>query len=89
MKGGPASVKIYQVPAFTTILSQKSFFKADRVQLKWNALGTTVLVFAQTDADKTGKSYYGETNLYLITVAGDYDCRVALGMWSHDYSLDQ
>lgn len=50
------------------------------MQLKWNALGTTVLVFAQTDADKTGKSYYGETNLYLITVAGDYDCRVALGM---------
>lgn len=49
------------------------------MQLKWNALGTSVLVFSQTDADKTGKSYYGETNLYLITVAGNYDSRVQLG----------
>lgn len=77
-KGQPAMVKVYQVPNWSTILSQKSFYKADRVQLKWNKLGTAVLVFAQTDADKTGKSYYGETNLYLITVAGNYDCRVQL-----------
>lgn len=79
-KGQPAMVKVFQVPNWTTVLSQKSFFKADRVQLKWNDLGTTVLVFAQTDADKTGKSYYGETNLYLMTVAGGSDCRVQLGM---------
>ncbi|CAZ82708.1 unnamed protein product [Tuber melanosporum] len=77
-KGNPAVVKIFQVPNFDDVLSQKSFYKADRVQLKWNALGTSVLVFSQTDADKTGKSYYGETNLYLITVAGNYDCRVSL-----------
>ncbi|KAI5855499.1 eukaryotic translation initiation factor eIF2A-domain-containing protein [Tricharina praecox] len=77
-KGQPAMVKVFQVPNWTTVLSQKSFFKADRVQLKWNDLGTTVLVFAQTDADKTGKSYYGETNLYLMTVAGGSDCRVQL-----------
>jgi translation initiation factor 2A len=79
-KGQPAMVKIYQVPNWASVLSQKSFFKADRVNLKWNDLGTTLLVFAQTDADKTGKSYYGETNLYLMTAAGNYDCRVQLGM---------
>lgn len=77
-KGKPAQVRVYEVPQFETILCQKSFFKADRIQLKWNAMGTSVLIFAQTDADKTGKSYYGETNLYLITVAGNYDCRVSL-----------
>lgn len=77
-KGQPAMVKIYQVPNWNSVLSQKSFFKADRVNLKWNDLGTALLVFAQTDADKTGKSYYGETNLYLMTVAGNYDCRVQL-----------
>lgn len=77
-KGQPAMVKVYQIPNWTLVLSQKSFYKADRVQLKWNDLGTALLVFAQTDADKTGKSYYGETNLYLITVAGNYDCRVQL-----------
>ena len=78
-KGQPAMVKVYQIPNWTAVLSQKSFYKADRVQLKWNNLGTALLVFAQTDADKTGKSYYGETNLYLMTVAGNYDCRVQLG----------
>lgn len=72
-------VRIFQVPNWKAVLSSKSFFKADRVQLKWNALGTSVLVFAQTDADKTGKSYYGETNLYLMTVTGISDCRVQLG----------
>lgn len=78
-KGQPAMVKVFQIPNWTAVLSQKSFYKADRVQLKWNNLGTALLVFAQTDADKTGKSYYGETNLYLMTVAGNYDCRVQLG----------
>ncbi|KAI5806122.1 eukaryotic translation initiation factor eIF2A-domain-containing protein [Geopyxis carbonaria] len=77
-KGNPAMVKVFQIPNWKTVLSQKSFYKADRVQLKWNNIGTAVLVFAQTDADKTGKSYYGETNLYLITVTGNYDCRVQL-----------
>lgn len=72
-------VKVFQIPNWKMVLSQKSFYKADRVQLKWNNIGTAVLVFAQTDADKTGKSYYGETNLYLITVTGNYDCRVQLG----------
>jgi translation initiation factor 2A len=80
-KGQPAFVKVFQVPNWTMVLSQKSFYKADRVQLKWNDLGTALLVFAQTDADKTGKNYYGETNLYLMTVAGNYDCRVQLGMF--------
>ncbi|KAI5817546.1 eukaryotic translation initiation factor eIF2A-domain-containing protein [Pyronema omphalodes] len=77
-KGQPAFVKVFQIPNWTMVLSQKSFYKADKVQLKWNDLGTALLVFAQTDADKTGKSYYGETNLYLMTVAGNYDCRVQL-----------
>jgi translation initiation factor 2A len=77
-KGQPAKVMVYQVPNWNAVLSAKSFFKADRVNLKWNDIGTALLVFAQTDADKTGKSYYGETNLYLMTVAGNYDCRVQL-----------
>ncbi|KAL7273823.1 hypothetical protein RUND412_003300 [Rhizina undulata] len=77
-KGNPAAVQIYNLPNWNTILSKKSFYKADRIQLKWNDLGTCLLVFAQTDADKTGKSYYGETNLFLISVVGNHDCRVEL-----------
>ncbi|KAJ8607239.1 hypothetical protein MRB53_040425 [Persea americana] len=77
-KGGPASVRVYNIPSFNAPVSQKTFFKADRVQLKWNALGTSLLCMTSTDVDKSNKSYYGENNLYLLGVAGNYDCRVAL-----------
>ncbi|KAF1928980.1 translation initiation factor eIF-2A [Didymella exigua CBS 183.55] len=77
-KGMPASVKVYQVPQFTSPVSQKTFFKSDKVQLKWNDLGTNVIVLAQTDVDKTNKSYYGETNMYILSANGSFDSRIQL-----------
>ncbi|KAI9621483.1 hypothetical protein KEM48_007718 [Puccinia striiformis f. sp. tritici PST-130] len=62
----------------TPPLSQKTFFKADKIQMKWNRSGTSVLILTQTDVDKTGKSYYGETNLYMLSANGQFDCRVTL-----------
>ncbi|KAJ1022343.1 hypothetical protein NDA13_005253 [Ustilago tritici] len=84
-KGAPASVRAYSlaslVPSPETPpapFSQKTFFKADKIQIKWNKAGSALLFMTSTDHDKTGKSYYGETNLYLMFVRGDFDCRVAL-----------
>ncbi|KAJ5652472.1 hypothetical protein N7507_009898 [Penicillium longicatenatum] len=77
-KGQPAQVKVYIVPQFNAPVSQKSFFKGDKVQLKWNASGTTVIVLAQTEVDRTGKSYYGETTLYLLSANGAFDSRIDL-----------
>ncbi|KAL0092443.1 eukaryotic translation initiation factor eIF2A-domain-containing protein [Phycomyces blakesleeanus] len=77
-KGAPAIVRLFSVPSFNQPLSNKTFFKADRIQTFWNDLGTSLLVLTQTDVDKTGKSYYGETNLYYLAVAGTFDCRVPL-----------
>ncbi|KAF7726517.1 hypothetical protein EC973_008648 [Apophysomyces ossiformis] len=77
-KGAPAIVRMYSVPNFNQALSNKTFYKADNVQLYWNDLGTNLLVLTQTEVDKTGKSYYGETNLYYLAVAGNFDCRVPL-----------
>ncbi|KAI2616799.1 translation initiation factor eIF-2A [Hypoxylon sp. NC1633] len=77
-KGQPAAVKVYNVPQFTNSISQKTFFKSDKVQLKWNSLGTSLIVLAQTDVDKTNKSYYGETNLYLLSANGSLDARITL-----------
>ncbi|KAJ5469501.1 Eukaryotic translation initiation factor 2A [Penicillium diatomitis] len=77
-KGQPASVKVFIVPQFGAPVSQKSFFKGDKVQLKWNSSGTTLIVLAQTEVDKTGKSYYGETTLYLLSASGAFDSRVDL-----------
>ena len=66
------------MPQFTTPISQKTFFKGDKVQLKWNALGTSLIVLAQTEVDKSNKSYYGETNMYLLSANGSFDARVTL-----------
>ncbi|EXL53103.1 hypothetical protein FOCG_06514 [Fusarium oxysporum f. sp. radicis-lycopersici 26381] len=91
-KGQPAAVKVFNVPLFTNPISQKTFFKGDKVQLKWNKLGSSLLVLAQTDVDRSGKSYYGETTLYLLSTTGAFDARVSLDKegpihdvsWSHN-----
>jgi translation initiation factor 2A len=57
---------------------QKSFFKADRIQFKWNSAGTQVLFMTHCDVDKSNKSYYGEQSLYLLSASGQFDCRVTL-----------
>ncbi|KAI4221312.1 MAG: hypothetical protein L6R36_006996 [Xanthoria steineri] len=77
-KGQPAAVKVYNVPQFDGPVSQKNFFKGDKVQLKWNNEGTTLIVLAQTEVDKSGKSYYGETTLYLLSANGGFDSRIEL-----------
>ncbi|KAI1347260.1 translation initiation factor eIF-2A [Xylaria sp. FL0043] len=77
-KGQPAAVKVFNVPQFTAPISQKTFFKGDKVQLKWNSLGTSLIVLAQTEVDKSNKSYYGETNLYLLSANGSLDARITL-----------
>ncbi|AOW02549.1 eukaryotic translation initiation factor eIF2A-domain-containing protein [Yarrowia lipolytica] len=77
-KGLPAKVQIYHVPNFNQAVAQKTFFKAEEVGLKWNALGTSLLVLAQTASDATGRSYYGETTLYLLGITGAFDSRITL-----------
>lgn len=77
--GAPAIIRIHGLLNLSSPpTSQKTFYKADRAQIKWNALGTQVLVLTQTEVDKTNKSYYGETGLYLLSAAGNFDCRVTL-----------
>ncbi|CAN6648639.1 eukaryotic translation initiation factor 2A [Trichomonascus vanleenenianus] len=87
-KGRPAAVRVYQIPSFQNPVSQKTFFKADKIQMKWNKLGTALLVLASTDVDTSGKSYYGETNLYLLGIAGSYDSRIHLDKEGTIHSFD-
>ncbi|KAF9446560.1 translation initiation factor eIF-2A [Macrolepiota fuliginosa MF-IS2] len=78
-KGQPASIKIYNLLGLNgPPTCQKTFFKADRAQIKWNTLGTQVLLLTQTEVDNSNKSYYGETGMYLLSAAGNFDCRVTL-----------
>ena len=82
-KGQPAAVKVFTVPQFDTPVSQKTFFKGDKVQLKWNQQGTSLIVLASTEVDKTNKSYYGETNMYILSANGSFDSRIELGTFIH------
>jgi translation initiation factor 2A len=77
-KGQPAAVKVFNVPQFASPVSQKTFFKGDKVQLKWNLEGSSLIVLAQTEVDKSNKSYYGETNLYILSASGGFDSRITL-----------
>jgi len=79
-KGAPASVKIYSLMGLAAAPTcQKTFFKADKSQIKWNTLGTQVLVLTHSEVDQANKSYYGETGgFYLLSAAGNFDCRITL-----------
>nr|XP_018266926.1 translation initiation factor 2A [Kwoniella dejecticola CBS 10117]OBR89084.1 translation initiation factor 2A [Kwoniella dejecticola CBS 10117] len=59
-------------------VARKAFYKADKLNVKWNNAGTQALFMAQSDVDVTGKSYYGETNLYLVSLDGSFDGLVDL-----------
>lgn len=70
-KGSPASIRLHSLnPLSANSICQKNTFKADRCQMKWNGLGTQVLVLTQTDVDNSNKSYYGENGLYLLNAVG-------------------
>jgi translation initiation factor 2A len=77
-KGQPAAVKLFTVPNFSAPVSQKQFFKGDKVQMIWNKNGTGLIVHAQTEVDKSNKSYYGESTMFLLTTTG-FDSRITLG----------
>ncbi|KAG1815826.1 eukaryotic translation initiation factor eIF2A-domain-containing protein [Suillus variegatus] len=78
-KGAPAVVKIYGLSTLSGAPTcSKTFYKADRAQIKWNDLGTQALVLTQTEVDNSNMSYYGETGMYLLSAAGNFDCRVTL-----------
>jgi translation initiation factor 2A len=79
LQSQPAAVRVYNVPDFSTPVSQKSFYKGDKVQLKWNDQGKGLIVLAQTEVDKTNKSYYGETNMYILSADDHFDATITLG----------
>ncbi|KAJ2890630.1 hypothetical protein IWW38_004031, partial [Coemansia aciculifera] len=74
----PALVRMYAMGAFTRATANKTFFKAESVNFHWHKLGTNLLVMTHTEVDKTGRSYYGESSLYFLAAAGNFDCRVTL-----------
>ncbi|THH08700.1 hypothetical protein EW145_g2523 [Phellinidium pouzarii] len=76
--GQPANIRIYSLLSLASPPTcQKSTFRAEYAQFKWNTIGTQVLALIRTDVDATNKSYYGETRLYLLSSSGNFSCQVA------------
>ncbi|KAG2096361.1 eukaryotic translation initiation factor eIF2A-domain-containing protein [Suillus discolor] len=77
--GALAVVKIYGLSNLSGAPTcSKTFYKADRAQIRWNDLGTQALVLIQTEVDSSNMSHYGETGMYLLSTAGNFDCRITL-----------
>ncbi|CAG0914556.1 unnamed protein product [Notodromas monacha] len=70
-KGQPCAVRLFQYPNLNDVLANKSFYKAENVEFKWNITGQSVIVVAQTEVDDTGASYYGQTSLHFLDVKGE------------------
>ncbi|CAK4712508.1 hypothetical protein LEN26_003295 [Aphanomyces euteiches] len=79
-KGKPASVRIFPFPpnATQSHVAFKSFYKAQEVKMKWSPNGNALIIETSTDVDTSGKSYYGETNLFFVQSDGQYDCSIPL-----------
>jgi len=72
--GKPANIRIYSLLSLASSPTcQKATFRAENATFKWNTIGTQVLGLVRTDVDASGKSYYGETRLYILSAAGNFD----------------
>lgn len=72
-KGQPSAVRLFQYPNFGDgcALANKSFFKADKVDVMWNKKATALVILVSADKDTTGASYYGEQSLHFMNVQGE------------------
>lgn len=77
-RGNPAYIKVYSLPNLKSAISQKSFFKGESCKFTWNGLGTSLLALVTTAVDASNKSYYGESQLYLMGITGTFDQKINL-----------
>lgn len=51
-------------------ISTRSTYRADTANFKWSPKGTAVLAQVSTSVDSTGKSYYGQTEVFFLDTKG-------------------
>ena len=77
-KGSPSFVRLYKYPnlsGHSAAIAQKSFFRADSVEMKWNRRGTALLILTTVEVSES--SYMGEQGLHYIATNGE-GCNVEL-----------
>ena len=66
--GNPAKCQVVRLDT-GAITAERQFFKADSVQFHPHPIHNACLIVCQTESDASGKSYYGESQLYLYAQA--------------------
>lgn len=79
LKGEAGFVKLYKAPNLQDEILHKSMFKADSADIYWNTPGTGCIVNCKTDSDSTGKSYYGESMVFLMLPKSKETMNVMVG----------
>jgi translation initiation factor 2A len=67
-KGSPCKCALYEYPLMN-VLSSKSFFNSDSVEISWSYNGEYALTKGITEVQKD--SYYGSAKLFLLSRRGD------------------
>ncbi|CAD5117454.1 DgyrCDS6221 [Dimorphilus gyrociliatus] len=70
-KGQPSFVRLFKYPNFRSeeVVGNRSFYKADKVDMLWNNRGSAVIIVTATDT--SADSYYGESGLHFLSAKGD------------------
>ncbi|CAH0722745.1 unnamed protein product, partial [Brenthis ino] len=71
--GQPSFWRVFKHPQYevTQAVVSRSSFQADKATFHWNRRGTNVFALTQTEANKTGSSYYGKQSLSYGDVKGN------------------
>lgn len=71
-KGQPSFVRLYRYPNFggpNAAVANRTFFKADKVEMMWNSTATAMLLLTTTETSES--SYYGDQGLHYVGVNGE------------------
>lgn len=78
-KGGPGKFALYQhTDQGGEEILNRSTFRADSVTFKWNAQGSSLIALVSTNVDTSGKSYYGQSEVYFMNKRGSVNKRIEL-----------
>lgn len=70
-KGAPGRLVLYRHPNENgEQICSRSTYRADAATFKWNPKGNAVLAQVSTSVDSTGKSYYGQTEVFFMDTKG-------------------
>ncbi len=87
-KGQPSNVRLFCYPRFggpQSAVANKSFYKADKVDLMWNNKGTGILILTGTET--SADSYYGDQGLHYVGIDGQ-SCLVPRDKAGPVYSVE-